>query len=151
MEILEGGYELSADKTRLQLDVIHNFLSNHSYWSKKISRELVQKAMENSYCVGVYKDGRQVAYARFITDYATFGYLSDVFVLPEHRGKGLSKAIVNHILEPDWVAGLRNIMLATVDAHGLYRQFGFEPLKYPERYLLISRPDIYGDTENICR
>lgn len=143
MTDLENGYTLSADKDLLQIDIIHNYLSKQSYWAKNIPLDTVKKSIEGAYCVGIYKDGVQVGFARVITDYATFGYLADVFVLPAHRGKGLSKAIMKFIMEQEWVQGLRNIMLGTQDAHGLYAQFGFTNVNPPDRYMSVFKMDIY--------
>jgi N-acetylglutamate synthase-like GNAT family acetyltransferase/predicted metal-dependent hydrolase len=136
-------YEISTDAARLDLDVIHNFLSN-SYWAKDISRELVERSIRHSLCFGIFRDGKQVGFARVISDFATFAYLADVFVLPEHRGKGVSKQLMETILEHHDLQGLRRFMLATLDAHGLYAQFGFEALDHPERYMSIHRPNLYS-------
>jgi N-acetylglutamate synthase-like GNAT family acetyltransferase len=135
-------YEISTDEMRLNLDVIHGFLSN-SYWAKNIPRDLVERSIRNSLCFGIYRDGKQVGFARVISDFATFAYLADVFVLPEHRGKGVSKQLMETILEHRDLQGLRRFFLATLDAHGLYAQFGFEPLDHPERYMSIHRPNLY--------
>ncbi|MDF3077535.1 MAG: family N-acetyltransferase [Sphingobacteriaceae bacterium] len=143
-------YTISSDKCLLQLDKIHHFLSVEAYWSKNIPKEVVTKAIENSFCVGIYLDGGQVGFCRIITDYSTFGYLADVYVLEAHRGKGLSKAMMAAIMELSWVNKLRRFTLATLDAHGLYKQFGFDQPKYPERLMEITKPNIYGDGNNPC-
>lgn len=135
-------YEISTDQARLDLDVIHGFLSN-SYWARNISRELVERSIRNALCFGIFHEGQQIGFARVISDLATFAYLADVFVLPAHRGKGVSKQLMETILEHPDLQGLRRFMLATLDAHGLYAQFGFEPLEYPERYMSIHRPNLY--------
>lgn len=140
---LAGGYTISDDKSLLQLQVIHNYLCHQSYWAKGIPMAVVQKSIEGSYCVGVYLGDEQVGFARLVTDYATFGYLADVFVLEPHRGKGLSKEIIKFLLAQEWVQGLRNIMLGTQDAHGLYQQFGFTLLTDPKRYMYKFKPNIY--------
>ena len=140
----EAGYLFSSDKARLQPDVIHQYLSEEAYWSKKIPLQTVLTAIEHSFCIGIYTDdGLQVGFARIVTDYATFGYLADVFVKTEHRGKGLSKLLMKLITELPWIRGLRRFTLATVDAHGLYRQFGFQDPAHPERLLEIVRPGMY--------
>lgn len=136
-------YTISDDKTKLNLEVIHRFLSEEAYWSKNIPVEIVQRSIENSLCFGVYQGDNQVGFARFITDSATFGYLADVFILPEHRGKGLSKQLVAFIMAYPAVQGLRRMMLFTLDAHGLYRQFGFAPLETPENLLAIKAFSVY--------
>ncbi len=132
-------YTISTDKTRLDLIMIHQFLSQEAYWSPNIPLELVQKAIDNSLCFGIYADNQQVGFARVISDYATFGYLSDVFVLPEHRGKGLSKELMTYIMAYPTLQGLRRWMLITRDAHGLYSQFGFQPTtENPENTMFIK-------------
>jgi GNAT superfamily N-acetyltransferase/predicted metal-dependent hydrolase len=136
-------YEISADPSRLDLDVIHSFLSN-SYWAKNIPRQLVERSIRHSLCFGIFHSGKQIGFARVISDFATFAYLADVFVLPEHRGRGVSKQLMETILEHRDLQGLRRFMLATLDAHGLYKQFGFEPLDHPDRYMSIHHPNPYG-------
>jgi len=144
-------YTVTTDKTFLQPEEIHRWLSTESYWSKNIPFELVKLAFDNSYCVGVLHEARQIGYARLITDYTTFAYLADVYVEAEHRGKGLSKRMMELILGQDWVKRLRRLMLATLDAHDLYKQFGFVQPAFPERFMEISRPSIYGDIQNTCQ
>lgn len=144
------GYTITTDKTKMQLEDIHKWLSEEAYWSKHIPFNTVKTAFDNSYCIGILKDGKQVGYARLITDYATFAYLADVYVEEPHRGQGLSKKMMEILMELDWVKGLRKIMLATLDAHSLYTQYGFTPMVISERYMEISRPIVYGDTENVC-
>ena len=146
-----NGYTLTTDRQMLQPQAIHSWLSNESYWSKNIPRETVLKAFDHSFVVGVLKDGTQVGYARLVTDYATFAYLADVYVQDKHRGLGLAKKMMELIMELDWVRNLRRIMLATLDAHELYRQFGFVMPAFPERFMEISRPAIYGDPANTCQ
>ncbi|GAB4048335.1 GNAT family N-acetyltransferase [Spirosoma litoris] len=131
-------YSISADKTKLDLEVIHRFLSEEAYWSLNIPLEIVQRSIENSLCFGVYKEENQVGFARVVTDTATFGYLADVFILPEHRGKGLSKQLVAYIMAYPSLQGLRRIMLVTRDAHGLYEQFGFRTIDTPENTMSIK-------------
>lgn len=136
-------YEISVDRSRLDVDVIHRFLSA-SYWAKSIPRELVERSIRHSLCFGVFRNGAQIGFARVISDFATFAYLADVFVLPDHRGRGVSKQLMETILEHPELQGLRRFLLATLDAHGLYKQFGFEPLDHPERYMSIHRPNLYS-------
>jgi N-acetylglutamate synthase-like GNAT family acetyltransferase len=136
-------YEISTDPARLDVDIIHRFLAVDSYWSPGIPRSVVERAIENSLCFGVYHATGQVGFARVITDKATFAYLADVFILEPHRGKGLSKRLMSCIVEHAELQGLRRWFLATSDAHGLYRQFGFQELASPQRLMEITRPDIY--------
>jgi GNAT superfamily N-acetyltransferase len=138
------GYALSHDQDRLQLSVIHGFLST-SYWSPGIPLFLVERAVSNSLAVGAYSEsGEQVGFARLVTDRASFGYLADVFVLSAHRGKGLAKAMTRALLEHPDTLGLRNIMLATRDAHGVYAECGFKPLEEPSFYMQIRKPMAYS-------
>jgi N-acetylglutamate synthase-like GNAT family acetyltransferase len=140
---LPGGYVISDDSARLDLYVVHGFLSR-SYWAKAIPRELVERSIRNSLCLGVYSDGKQVGFARVITDKATFAYLCDVFIAEEHRGRGLSKALVAAIKAHRDLQGIRRWMLVTLDAHGLYEQFGFQKVANPELcYMEILHRGIY--------
>lgn len=131
-------YTISTDKTKLNLEVIHRFLSEEAYWCLNIPLDIVQRSIENSLCFGVYQGSEQVGFARMITDCATFGYLADVFILPEHRGQGLSKKLVAFIMGYPQLQGLRRMMLVTRDAHGLYEQFGFIPIDSPENTMVIK-------------
>ena len=135
---------ISSDKHALDIDMIHAFLRDHAYWSKGIPRETLERAIDGSVCFGGYVQGKQVAFARLITDMATFAYLCDVFVLPEHRKRGYGQALMAHIFSSDAVQGLRRIVLVTSDAHELYRPYGFQGLGSPEKYMEIARPDIYA-------
>lgn len=139
---LPEGYTISCDPARLDLGVIHGFLAQ-SYWAKSIPRTLVERSIRNSLCWGVYDASGQVGFARIITDRATFAYLCDVFIAAEHRGKGLSKALVAAVAGHPDLQGLRRWMLVTVDAHGLYEQFGFKIVSQPERHMEIHRQGIY--------
>jgi len=139
----KSDFLISTDRGRLDLDVIHSFLTN-SYWAKGISRETVARSVEHSLCFGIYDaEGSQVGFARVISDHATYAYLGDVFVLESHRGRGLSKWLMECIVKHPELQGLRRWTLLTRDAHGLYSQFGFTPLKTPERYMELHRPDVY--------
>lgn len=142
IERRSGDAVVSNDPARLDLDVIHRFLSR-AYWSEGIPRDVLERAIRNSLCFGVYVGGAQVGFARVITDHATFAYLADVFILESHRGRGLSKLVMETIMSHPDLQGLRRFSLATRDAHGLYRQFGFEAPKMPERLMEILDPDIY--------
>lgn len=133
---MSGGYTVSFERDRLDLDVIHGFLRT-AYWSVDVPRETVERSVRNSLCVGVYAaGGAQAGFARAVTDYAAFAWISDVFVLPEHRGQGLARTMVQALLDHPEVAGLRRWMLATVDAHGVYQRIGFTELDDPTRYLM---------------
>jgi|SRR5579863_3462027 len=143
VESRRGEFLISTDASRLNLDVIHGFLTN-CYWAKGIPREVVARSIEHSLCFGVYDgDGAQVGFARVVSDFATVAYLGDVFVLESHRGLGLSKWMMECILQHPAVQNLRRWVLLTRDAHGLYSQFGFTPVKAPERYMELHRPDVY--------
>jgi GNAT superfamily N-acetyltransferase len=135
-------YTLSDDPVRLDLDVIHGFLAG-SYWSPGIPRETLARAIAHSLCFGVYLGETQVGFARLVTDRATFAYLADVFVLEPHRGRGLSRALMELILSHPEVQGLRRWLLATRDAHGLYRKFGFSELANPAVFLTRHDPEVY--------
>ncbi len=135
-------YEIDTNRDRLDLDVIHGFLVR-SYWSPGVPRDVVARAIAHSLCFGVYRHGMQVGFARVVTDCATFAYLADVFVIEEHRGRGLSKWLMSFILAHPDLQGLRRFMLGTRDAHGLYRRFGFAPLAHPSRLMEILRPDAH--------
>ncbi|WP_319479646.1 GNAT family N-acetyltransferase [uncultured Draconibacterium sp.] len=129
--------EISTDKKRLDIKVIHNYLSNESYWAKGRTLETVQHSIENSLCFGVYIEDRQVGFARVITDYAVFAWLLDVFILPEYQGKGYGKKLMEAIMTHNHLQGLRRWGLGTDDAHGLYKQFGFAPLHKPQNMMEI--------------
>src|SRR6266513_3916023 len=134
-----GEYTISTDNNRLDIRIIHTFISNQSYWAQGRSLETVQRSLDNSLNFGLYKNDLQVGFARVVTDYATFAWIADVFVLPEYRGQGLSKWLLEVILSHPELQGFRRWVLATKDAHNLYEQFGFIPLHRPERWM--ERPD----------
>ena len=138
----EQQYRISCDTQEFDLNAIHAFLSQ-TYWSPGVPIDVVQRAMENSLSFGVFQGKDQVGYARMVTDRATFAYLADVYILEKHRGKGLSKRLMQAIFSHPDLQGLRRMMLATRDAHRLYAQFGFTPLASPGRMMEITRPDIY--------
>lgn len=136
-------YFISTDKSLLDFDIIHAYLKR-SYWSENIPRSIVENAAKHSVTFGIYDcQSLQVGYCRVITDQSSFAYLADIFVLETHRGKGLSKFLMESVLHIPEFENLRTWLLATNDAHGLYRQFGFEAPKFPEKIMQISRPDIY--------
>ena len=142
-ECRRDGFAVSTDRTRLDVDLIHRFLTT-CYWAKGIPRETVARSLEHSLCFGVYDgSGAQVGFARVVSDFATVAYLGDVFVLETHRGRGLSKFMMESIMRHPALQGLRRWILLTRDAHGLYQQFGFTPLKSADRYMELHRPDVY--------
>lgn len=143
-QIKVGDILYSSDKSLLQIDVIHQYLSKESYWAQGVPLEIVNRAIQGSLCVGVYKDQKQIAFARVITDEATFGYLADVFVLQEYRQKGISKELMKFIMQYPSLQKLRRFMLATKDAHSLYEQFGFKKLSTPERFMEIKPFENYS-------
>lgn len=137
--MLPTDLEISTDPARIDLDVVYGFLST-SYWAQARPREAVERSIANSIPFGAYTGGRQVAFARVVTDRAVFGYLADVFVLPEFRGRGISKVLMRAILAHPDLATVTIILLRTRDAHGLYAQFGFEPLPNPDETMALRRP-----------
>ena len=143
MEITENGFIFSDDKNKIDAAAVHHYLSTQSYWAREIPLEIVLKSITNSICFGIYKDTRQIGFARWITDGATFGYLADVYVEEEFRGQGLSKKLMTIMLFHEELQGLRRYMLATQDAHGLYSQFGFAPLESPESMMAIVIKNAY--------
>lgn len=143
MEIIENGFVFSDDANRIDRLAIHKYLSTESYWAKGIPMETVNRSIDNSICFGVYKDGEQMGFARWITDKATFGYLADVYILEPYRGLGLSKKLMTLMLFHKDLQGLRRYMLATADAQGLYAQFGFKPLEHPERMMAVVIKNAY--------
>lgn len=135
-------YSISCDTSKLDLAVVHGFLST-SYWALGLPQHVLHRAIEGSLCFGLYLGDSQVGFARIITDKATFAYLCDVFVLEAFRGKGLGRWLMEAIISHPDLQGLRRFVLVTRDAHGLYEQFGFRPLARPDGYMECHRPDIY--------
>ncbi|RFM30519.1 GNAT family N-acetyltransferase [Deminuibacter soli] len=137
-------FMISTDKSLLQPDVIHNYLSNESYWAKNIPFEIVERSIEHSLCFGLYDGNSQIGFARIVTDYATFAYLADVFIVTAYRGKGLAKWLMEVVHAHAAVEGIRTFLLVTSDAHGLYEQFGWEVHQHPERVMRRkTRPNFY--------
>ena len=134
----KDGFIISTDKQKLDISSIHRYLSKEGYWSKNISLDIVKRSIEHSICFGIYHEDGQIGFARVITDKATFGYLADVFIINEYRGRGLSKWLMQCILTHPELQEFRSWLLGTKDAHGLYSQFGFKPLEHPERYMRYS-------------
>ena len=143
---MDEEFEISTDTERLDIDLIHTFLQT-SYWAMGRPRGVVERSIRNSLCFGVYRHGRQVAFARVVSDRAVFAYLMDVFVVPAYRGRGISKALMQSVLGHPELQNLRIFLLATRDAHGLYAQFGFRPLASPERWMAIQ--DSHSDQRTV--
>jgi GNAT superfamily N-acetyltransferase len=139
----KNSYEISTERGRLDVEMIHRFLAD-SYWAKHIPRSLVEKAINNSLCFGAYTTAAQVGFGRVITDYATFAYVADVFVLPKHRKQGIGRLLISAMLAHRDLSGFRRWLLATKDAHGLYQKFGFSPLIEPSNFLTIHHPAVYS-------
>ncbi len=136
-------YYISTERTKLDMDLIHRYLSTESYWCKGISFEIVQRAADNSLNFGVFYGDEQVGYARVVSDMATVAYLGDVFVVGAHRGKGLSKMLMRAIMQYPGLQGLRRWILLTRDAHELYQQYGWKPIASPDRWMEVHDPHVY--------
>jgi N-acetylglutamate synthase-like GNAT family acetyltransferase len=143
MEIIEDGFIFSDDPQKIDPAAVHHYLSTESYWAQGIPLTTVKKLIDNSLCFGIYKENKQIGFARWITDKTTFGYLADVYVETPYRKLGLSKKLMSLMLFHKDLQGLRRYMLATSDAHGLYAQFGFKPVENPESLMAIVIKDIY--------
>ena len=134
------GYEIDTDTARIDVDAVHRYLSEESYWSPGVPRDVVERSLRWSLCFGLYAaDGAFAGFARAVTDRAVFAYLADVFVLPEHRGRGLGAWLMETMLAHPDLQGLRRVFLVTADAHGLYERFGFGPPQGVERFMEIAR------------
>lgn len=140
-EVRKNDFLISTDKSLLDLDIIHGFLSKESYWAMNIPRDVVERSIEHSLCFGLYHQQQQIGFAKLVTDQATFAYLGDVFVLESYRGKGLSKWLIESVHAHPGVQGLRRWVLATRDAHGLYEQFGWSVLSEELRPRFMQRQD----------
>jgi N-acetylglutamate synthase-like GNAT family acetyltransferase len=145
-EVIKEEYRISTDSALLQTDIIHRYLSEESYWAQNIPKAVVEKSIANSLCFGLYHSGKQIGFARLVTDKATFAYLADVFIQEAYRGKGLSKWMMTVIHAHPEVQGLRRWVLGTRDAHGLYEQFGWTVMDEDtrKRFMQIHRKDVYG-------
>ena len=139
----QGEFTISTARDRLQIEAIHKFLSEESYWAQTRTREQTETAIKNSLPFGVYKGENQIGFARVVTDYATFAYLGDVYILEEFRGRGLSKWLMETIVGHPDLQGFRRWVLATKDAHTLYEKFGFHALVHPERWMEKPAPNAY--------
>ncbi|HEY6183758.1 MAG TPA: GNAT family N-acetyltransferase [Terriglobales bacterium] len=143
VENRKGEFLISTDKGKLDLDTIYSYLSE-SYWAKGIPREVVVCSVQNSLCFGIFAGAAQIGFARVITDFATYAYLADVFVLEAYRGRGLSKWLMECIVAHPQLQGLRRWTLATRDAHKLYEKFGFKPLAKPDNFMELHNPEVYS-------
>lgn len=141
--ILPNGYRISTDRAEMQQEYIHHYLSLESYWAKGRSMEVVALSIQHSFCAGIFYGDQQVAFGRTITDYSTYGYLADVFVDPAHRGKEFGKCLVEVLLNDPALAKVPKFSLRTLDAQGLYAQFGFCHPEFPDRVMDYKRPDSY--------
>jgi ribosomal protein S18 acetylase RimI-like enzyme len=141
-ESKRGEYTITTDRTRLDLGVVHGYLTK-SYWAEGISRELVRRSIQQSLCFGLYHGPKQIGFARVVTDYTTYGYLGDVFVLEEYQGRGLGKWLIEVVMAHPQLQGFRRWSLLTRDAHLLYKAFGFKPLAHPERWMEKWDPEVY--------
>jgi N-acetylglutamate synthase-like GNAT family acetyltransferase len=138
----KDNYLLSTDKSKIDVRIVHHFLTQ-SYWAENISMEVVQKSIDHSLCFAIYHHQELIGFARVISDFATFAYLADVFIVPKERGKGLSKWLMQTIMDHPQLQRLRRFTLATRDAHKLYAQFGFTAFDKPERWMQKTDPDVY--------
>ena len=142
MDFTKDRFSISTEKEKMDIDFIHSFLTQ-SYWAEGISKEIIRRSIEGALCFGVFENDKQVGFARMITDRATFAYLADVFIIEEYRGLGLSKWLMEVIMSYPDLQGLRRMMLATRDAHELYKKFGFTQLNNVDRWMHIHYPDVY--------
>ena len=148
-EVSDGLYNITTDISKLDVNVIHDFLSQKSYWAKGIPKNIVEKSIANSLCFGLFYQNAQVGFARLITDKATFAYVADVFILREHRGKGLCKWLMKTMQSHPELQNLRRWLLTTKDAHSLYEQLGWQKpsADYANRFMMRQNPDIYKTME----
>jgi GNAT superfamily N-acetyltransferase len=142
-DITSGSYSLTADRRRIDVDAVHAFLTR-CFWAGGISKELVAKSIEHSLCFGVFDGQAQIAFARVVTDYSTYAYLCDVYLLEAYRGRGLGKWMMEFVMDHPGLQGLRRFQLVTRDAHGLYSRFGFKLVEDPERHMEIFLPGLYS-------
>lgn len=143
---MKNSIKITTDRSRIDLDYVHNYLSKKSYWAKGISQHLVEKSVENSLCFSVFSNEKQIGFGRVVTDYATFAYLCDVFIDEDFQGKGFSKKLMESIMAHPDLQSIRRWMLMTWSAQGLYKQFGFSIAARPDRVMEISSPNMYQNT-----
>jgi N-acetylglutamate synthase-like GNAT family acetyltransferase len=139
----KNGFCISTDKNRLDINSIHHFLSTRAYWSLNVPKDRVQLAVQNSLCFGVYQEQKQIGFARIISDLSTVAYLGDVYILEEYRGRGLSKWLIETVMNHPNLQGLRRWILLTSDAHGLYRQFGWTDIADPTKWMELHNKNVY--------
>ncbi len=142
---MSGEVLITTDRGALDTEAIHEYLGKHSYWAAGIPRETLERALDNSLCFGMFAEGKQIGFARVVTDRATYAYLADVYVLEAWRGQGLATKLMEAVYRHPELQGLRRFGLATRDAHGLYRKFGFAELRDPSKHMEIFRPGIYQE------
>ena len=142
MTVAKNQFTITTKKEKFDVEFIHSFLTR-SYWAEGISKEVIKRSIEGALCFGLFENDKQIGFARMITDKATFAYLADVFIIEEYRGRGLSKWLMEVIMSHPSLQGLRRMMLATKDAHGLYEKFGFTPLNNVDRWMQINDPNRY--------
>jgi GNAT superfamily N-acetyltransferase len=143
VEWKQDSYVITTDSARVDIDVVYDFLNKESYWARGVPLDVIKRSITGSMCFSMFRGDEQVGFARVVSDRATVAYLGDVFVVTAHRGKGLSKWLVECILAHPELQGLRRFMLVTSDAHGLYEKYGFTPLKSPPRWMEKHDPDVY--------
>jgi GNAT superfamily N-acetyltransferase len=152
MELLtmyRSDYTISTDKSKLDIDAVHSFLSSKAYWCLNIPKNTLQTAIKNSLCFGVYHHEKQVGFARIISDFSTIAYLGDVYILEEHRGKGLSKWLMETIMGHPKLQGLRRWILLTGDAHELYRQYGWTEIADPGKWMELHNKNVYSKVTDV--
>jgi GNAT superfamily N-acetyltransferase len=142
-DVTNGSYTVTADRQRIDGDAVHQFLTG-CFWARGVSRELVAKSIAHSLCFGLFHETAQIGFARVVTDYSTYAYLCDVYVLEAHRGKGLGKWMMAFVMEHPELRGLRRFQLVTRDAHALYSRFGFATPEHPERHMEIFHSGLYS-------
>jgi GNAT superfamily N-acetyltransferase len=138
------GFHVSSDPDLIDVEHVHRYLSEESYWAKGVPFDVVRRSLAGSLSFGLFREGHQVGFARVITDRATFGYLADVFIDKEWRGRGLSKMLLEAVFAHPDLQGLRRILLTTSDAHGLYRAFGFTSIPEPDKLMQLHNPEVYS-------
>ena len=147
-EFFKEEYLITTDKLKIDMSSVHAFISNESYWAKNIPLDVLSNSIKNSLTFSMLHNSNQIGFARVITDFSTFAYLADVYIIQEYRKRGLSKWLLKTIVEFPELQGLRRWMLMTLDAQELYKKYGFKNLKYPERAMEIANPDVYTNTIN---
>lgn len=147
MDWRKDNYLLTTDASLFDIDTLYHFISDQSYWSRGIPRAIFERSLQHSLCFGLFQEETQIGFARVVSDFATFAYLGDVFVHENHRGRGLSKWMMDCVLLHPDLQGLRRWMLATRDAHELYKQFGFTELKAPVKFMEKHDPEVYAQRD----